>query len=105
MVNQPVRELDPFRLWDNLHQIFFHFFRRLRSRQTQPVRKPKNVRVYHNAGRNSIGSTQDDVRRFARDTRQGQEFLHRLRDTTFELRQKTSSGSLDILGLIPEKAR
>ena len=102
---QSVRELDPFRLRDDLHEILFHFFGRFGSRQTQPVRQPENVRVHHNTNSNSIGCTQDDVRSFAGDARQGQELLHRLRDIAFELRHESLSGGLDILGFVPEETR
>ena len=53
---QPVRELDPLRRRDDLHEILFHFFWSLGSRQTQPMRQPENVRVHHNAGSNAISS-------------------------------------------------
>jgi len=101
---QPVRELDPFRLRDDLHEILFHFFGRFGSRQTQPVRQPENVRVHHNAGGNSIGGAQNNVRRFASDAGERQEFLHRFRDRPFELRQEPLSSSLDILGFVSKEA-
>lgn len=103
-MDQPVRELDPIRLRDDLHEILFHLFGRLGARQTQAVRQPENVRVHHNAGGNSIGGTQNDVGRFAGHSGQRQEFLHRFRDCPFELRQESLSSSLDILGFVSKEA-
>jgi len=103
-MDQPVGELDPFRLRNDLHEILFYLFGRIGARQTQPVRQPENVRVHHNAGGNSIGGAQNHVRRLAGHSRQRQEFLHRFRDPPFELRQEPVAGSLDILGLVSKEA-
>ena len=100
---QSVRELDPFRLREDLHEILFYFFGRFGSRQTQPVRQPENMRVHHNAGSNAIGGTQNDVGRFAGDARQRQQFLHLFWDTASELRQEPLSSSLDILGFVSKE--
>src|SRR5690349_12362005 len=56
VMDQPVRELDPFRLWNDLHEVLFHFFGRLGPREAQPVRQPKNMGVHDNAGSNAVGS-------------------------------------------------
>lgn len=102
-MNEPVRELDPFRLRDYLHEILFHLFGRLGSREAQPVRQPENVGVYHNAGGNAISGPQNDVRRFAGDAGQRQQFFHGFWDTAFELRQEPLSRSLDILCFVSKE--
>ena len=104
MMDQPVGELDPIRLWNDLHEILLHLLGRLGAGQTQSVGQPENVRVHNNAGGNPIGGTQNDVGRFAGHSGQRQEFLHRFRDRPFELRQEPLSSSLDILRFVSKEA-
>ena len=98
-----MRELNPIRLWNDLHEILLHLFGRLGAGQTQSLGQPENVRVHHNAGGNPIGGTQNDVGRFAGHSGQRQEFLHRFRDRPFELRQEPLSSRLDILRFVSKE--
>lgn len=103
--NQPVTEQRPLLLRHENHHVPLNFVRRGLFRQAKPTRKPRHVRVHDDADVEAEGIAQNDIRRFASDTVQLRQLLHRLRDIPAMVFDKFAAAVSDVLCLIAEKAR
>ena len=69
VMNQPVGEIDPFGLGNELHQVLLDLFRVGALRQPEQVADPFDVCVDHDSTGNSKGRPQKDVGRFSSHAR------------------------------------
>ncbi len=105
VVNQAMREINPFGFSDNLHEVAFNDLRILRCCQTEEVCDPAHVCVDHDARWDSEPSSQDHACRFSTDARQGNQLLDVLGDFAIETINQSLSHASNICGLISEKAQ
>ena len=83
-MNQPMREIDPFALRDDFHQISLDLFGRSAFGDSQQRGNSLDVRVDHHAAGNFPNGSQDNVGRFAPDARQRHQIVERLGDLAAE---------------------
>jgi len=105
MMDEAVRKINPFLTRHELHQIQFNLFGSLGTGQAETTGDPEYVRVYHNAGGDSIGGAEDHIGGFASHPRQAQELIHGLWYYAMKLGHDFLSGCFDVSGFVPEEAR
>ena len=73
--------------------------------QFQAVGDAEDVGIHHRSAGDAEARSQDHVGGFARDSGQGEQFLHRLRDFSAIVLNDPGGGADDVLRLVAEEAR
>ena len=85
MMNDLVRKLDPLALGKDAHQILLDGRRRIGTGQLQAARNAVDMSIHHHAQSLPKPRTQDDIGRFARNSRQREQFVHLVWDLSAEV--------------------
>ncbi len=96
---------NPFLFGDDLHQILFDLDGVGVLRQIQAARDALDVRIHHDAGRDSERGAEHYVRRLPRGAGDREEFLNGAWDLAAEISQDFSSGSDHRLRFVVEEPR
>tara|TARA_Y100000385_G_scaffold144526_1_gene150041 strand:- start:806 stop:1126 length:321 start_codon:yes stop_codon:yes gene_type:complete len=73
--------------------------------QGESTRDATYVCIDNNTLSHTKSTAEDDVCRFSADSRQGCQFLNRLRDVSIELINEFATATLDVFGLRPKESR
>ena len=97
----PVRPVLPRH---QLHQVLFDFFRVGLAGESQPMGKPRYMRVDHDSFLLCECVAQNNVRCFPADARQPAQFFHCIRNAARMFSYDCGSSRPNALGLTPKKA-
>ena len=97
-------EIDPLALRQELHQVLLDLRGVGVFREAQSLAQSRDVRIDHDARRDSKGRAKHDVRRFASDARQRDHLIHIARHFAAVLFDDALACRLDVLGLVAEEA-
>ena len=105
VMDQEMRQVDPFVPGKQPHQILFDLFRSCLSRELQPAGEPLNVGVDNHSFSLTVRHSENDVCRFARDPGKFQQFLHRLRNLSAAFDGDDAARFDDVSRFVPEETR
>lgn len=103
-MDEDVREVDPVLPGNELHELLLHELRGRSFGEAQAMREAEHVGVDDEAIRDTERGTEDDVRRFARDTWKNEELRHRSWYLAFEIGLHPGRRTLDGFRLVPIEA-
>jgi len=105
VVDQKVCDLYPLFSSKQLLQVFFDLVGSCLFGEVQPPRQSLDVCIHNDSLRFPKGYSENDVRRFASDSRQLQKFFHCLGDFAFVLFYEEPARALNTFRLVAEEAR
>ena len=104
MIDEHVREIQPVRFREQFHEILLDLHRITAFSQAESGCQPRHVRIHDNANNYAIGVAKYDVCRFARNSGQSRQFVHRTWHFAVVSLDYSGSRAANVASLVAEEA-